>query len=72
MLRRCVNAYYNWLKNKDSVVTETTKQYLKKRSKFLFEDSKEIYGSHRIQKKLEQDGLKYCRSYIGLLIKEMG
>ena len=66
------NAYYHWLKNKDSIVAETTKKHLKKRIKFIFEDSRETYGSHRIQKKLEREGLKYCRSYIGLLMKEMG
>ncbi len=66
------NSYYHWLKNKDSIVVETTKSHLKKRIQFLFEDSKEIYGSHRIQKKLEREGLKYSRSYIGLLMKEMG
>ena len=66
------NAYYHWLKNKDSGFAETPKEYLKKRIKAIFEDSREIYGSHRIQKKLEREGLAYCRSYIGLLMKEMG
>ena len=66
------NAYYHWLKDKDSVLTETPKEYLKKRIKAIFEASREIYGSHRIQKKLEREELAYCRSYIGLLMKEMG
>lgn len=56
------NAYYHWLKNQDSVVTETPKQHLKTRIKFIFEDSREIYGSHRIQTKIEREGLKYYRS----------
>ena len=42
------NAYYHWLKNKNSVAVETTKSHLKKRVKVIFEDSREIYGSHRI------------------------
>ena len=71
-MRVSKNAYYHWFKNKDSIVIETTKNRLKKRIKVIFEDSREIYGSHRIQKKLEREGLKYCRSYIGLLMKEMG
>ena len=66
------NAYYHWLKDKDSVLAETPKEYLKKRIKAIFEASREIYGSHRIQKKLEREELAYCRSYIGLLMKEMG
>jgi len=71
-MRVSKNAYYHWLKNKDLVIVETPKEYLKKRIKVVFEDSREIYGSHRIQKKLEREGLTYCRSYIGLLMKEMG
>lgn len=66
------NAYYHWLKNKDLIVIETSRAYLKKRIKVIFENSREIYGSHRIQKKLEREGLNYCRSYVGLLMKEMG
>ncbi|WP_159246555.1 DDE-type integrase/transposase/recombinase, partial [Tenacibaculum maritimum] len=34
--------------------------------------SREIYGSYRIQKMLEREGLVYARSYIGLLMKELG
>lgn len=66
------NAYYHWLKTKDSVVVETARKHLKKRIKIIFKDSREIYGSHRIQKKLEREGLNYCRSYIAFLMKEMG
>ena len=66
------NAYYHWLKNKDTIAVETPKKYLKKRIKILFEESREIYGSYRIQKMLEREKLTYCRSYIGLLMKEMG
>ncbi|WP_236536208.1 IS3 family transposase, partial [Tenacibaculum maritimum] len=42
------------------------------RIKFHFEQSREIYGSYRIQKMLEREGLVYARSYIGLLMKELG
>jgi putative transposase len=71
-MRISKNAYYHWLKTKDSIVVETPKNHLKTRIKAIFEASREIYGSHRIQKKLAREGLKYCRSYIGLLMKEMG
>jgi len=66
------NAYYHWFKIKDIVPVLTPKTHLKQRIKFVFEDSREIYGSYRIQKKLEREGLFYSRSYIGLLMKEMG
>ena len=66
------NAYYHWLKNKDLVNIKTVKILLKERIKIIFDNSREIYGSCRIQKMLEREGLIYSRSYIGLLMKEMG
>lgn len=66
------NAYYHWCKIKDIVFVATPKTHLKQRIKFIFEESREIYGSYRTQKKLEREGLFYSRSYIGLLMKEMG
>ena len=66
------NAYYHWLKHKVSIVVETPKSLLKEQIKVIFENSRQIYGSSRIQKKLERDGVIYSRSYIGLLMKEMG
>jgi hypothetical protein len=66
------NAYYHWLKNKDIVFLKTPTAHLKERIKIIFEDIREIYGSCRIQKKMEKEGLFYSRSYIGLLMKEMG
>ena len=66
------NAYYNWLKNKDLKSINTAKKVLKQRIQLIFQDSKEIYGSYRIQKMLEREGLLYSRSYIGFLMKEMG
>ncbi len=66
------NAYYHWVKNKDTTALNTTKEKLKERIKLIFEESRQIYGSCRIQKKLEREGLIYSRSYVGLLMKEMG
>jgi len=65
------NAYYHWLKHKNLNV-KTATMYLKERIRITFYKSKEIYGSCRIQKMLEREGLFYSRSYIGLLMKEMG
>ena len=66
------NSFYHWLKTKDIVVLETPKMKLTKRIKLIFEESRQIYGSCRIQKKLEREGLIYSRSYVGLLMKQMG
>ncbi|MFL0076378.1 IS3 family transposase [Tenacibaculum maritimum] len=66
------NAYYYWLKHKDVIKILPSKVLLKERIKFHFEQSREIYGSYRIQKMLEREGLVYARSYIGLLMKELG
>jgi transposase InsO family protein len=45
--------------------------FLKERIKAIFNKSKQIYGSCRIQKQLERENIFYSRSYIGLLMKEM-
>lgn len=66
------NAYYSWLKKKDAAKQETPAEVLKKKIKSVFVQSREIYGSCRIQKSLERQGLYYSRSYISLLMKEMG
>ena len=66
------NAYYYWIRRKDIVIVNSSKIKLKGRIKAIFEQSRQIYGSCRIQNKLEREGLIYTRSYIGLLMKEMG
>ncbi len=52
--------------------TKPSKKILKERINAVFEESREIYGSYRIQTMLERENLIYSRSYIGLLMKEMG
>lgn len=71
-MRISKNAYYHWLKNKDLERAETAGTALRKRIRFHFEQSMEIYGSYRIQQKLEREGLFYSRSYIAFLMREMG
>ena len=66
------NAYYHWMKSKDVISLETPKMKLMERIEVIFEENRQIYGSCRIQKKLEREGLIYSRSYIGFLMKEMG
>ena len=65
------NSYYHWCTTKD-VVVETPKMNLRRRIRIIFEESKQIYGSCRIQKMLEREGLVYSRSYVAIIMKEMG
>ena len=71
-MRVSKNAYYYWYKNKSLVKTKPSKIFLKERIAVIFEENRQIYGSYRIKKTLEREGLIYSRSYIGLLMKEMG
>jgi transposase InsO family protein len=66
------NAYYNWIATKDDVVEKETLVLLKERIRSIFQRSRQIYGSHRIQKMLERESLFYSRSYVACLMKEMG
>ena len=66
------NAYYNWLKNKDITRPQKATEFVKQRIQAIFKESKEIYGSIRVQKKLEREGLIYSSSYIAQLMKKMG
>ena len=66
------NSFYYWLKNKDVSKMKASKQLLLERITFHFKQSREIYGSHRIQKMLEREGLIYSRSYVASLMRELG
>ena len=68
-MRVSENAHYYYFKKKDVVLFKIGTIYLKERIKALFEEYKDIYDSCRIKNKLEQEGLIYCRSCIGLLMK---
>ena len=47
--------------------TKPSKKILKERINAVFEESREIYGSYRIQTMLERENLIYSRSYMGLI-----
>jgi len=66
------NAYYNWVNTKDDIVEKETLVLLKERIQSIFKQSRQIYGSHRIQKMLERESLFYCRSYVAILMKQLG
>lgn len=66
------NAYYTWLKGKSNTKERTRLMYLKTRIKVIFNKNRQAYGSMRMQKALEKEELFYSRSYIALLMKELG
>lgn len=71
-MRVSKNSYYTWLRTKDTKKQKETLMYLKERIKNLFFLNREIYGSFRIQKALEKEELYYSRSYIAILMRELG
>ncbi|WP_240623478.1 IS3 family transposase [Brumimicrobium aurantiacum] len=66
------NAFYNWEKTRFHKVEKESRVLLKERIKFIFKQSRDIYGSYRIQKMLERERLFYSRSYVAILMREMG
>ena len=66
------NAYYNWLGNDCTIKQKDSLINLKLRIKEIFNNSRQIYGSSRIQKMLEREDLFYSRSYISVLMRELG
>lgn len=71
-LRASKNAYYSWLRGKDVKRPPKAKTALLKRIAALSVQSREIYGSQRIQKELEREGLVFSRSHIAVLMRRMG
>lgn len=66
------NSYYTWLRIGRYKSQKSSVSLLKLRITAIFNESKQIYGSLRIQKSLERKGLFYSRSYIALIMKELG
>jgi len=67
-----VNSYYNWLRNRAVVKINTQTAYYKERIVAIWKNSKQIYGSTRIQKQLEREDIVLHRSYVALLMKQLG
>lgn len=51
------NSFYNWEKTRFHNVEKESRVLLKERIKFIFKQSRDIYGSYRIQKMLERERL---------------
>ena len=71
-MRVSKNAYYVWLRNNVVKTEKTSLMYLKARITTIFSKNRQVYGSLRIQKSLEREGLFYSRSYIALLMRDLG
>mgnify|MGYP000718661842 FL=1 len=71
-MRVSKNSYYTWLRVGQYKSQKSAVSHLKSRVIAIFNDSKQIYGSLRIQKSLEREGLFYSRSYIALIMKKLG
>lgn len=67
------NSFYHW-QGTDYLNSPLKKKShrLRTRVRSIFYDNMEIYGSYRIQKKLEQEGLFYSRSYVARIMKKLG
>lgn len=73
VLKVSPNAYYNWRKNKDKVPSKRKKdrQRLMEKIEQVWMDSRQTYGSPRLQKALEKEGFYYSISYVARLMKEL-
>jgi len=66
------NAYYGWLRSKSRPKITSNKELLKARVKYIFEDSRERYGSHKVMIEMIKEGYSISRAYVGRLMQEMG
>jgi hypothetical protein len=66
------NSFYYWLKNKDVNKMKMSTVILKQRVTALFYENKQIYGSYRIQQMLKRENFFYSRSYLAVLMRELG
>ena len=67
-----INSYYSWLKTKDIPKIQTRTSFYKERIEQVWKNSRNVYGSSRIQKQLEREGIHLNRSYVAFLMKQMG
>ena len=66
------NAFYHWFKKSVQCKTKTKVVMLMERIRCIFQESKKVYGSLRIQKQLEQENICFSRAYIGVVMRKMG
>ena len=66
------NAFYHWFKGSTQSKKKTKVVMLMERIRSIFYESKEVYGSLRIQKQLDRENICFSRAYIGVLMRKMG
>lgn len=71
-MRVSQNSYYTWLRTGQYKRQNSSISLLKSRITVIFNESKQIYDSLRIPKLLKRQVLIYSKSYIALIMKELG
>ena len=66
------NAFYHWFKENIQCKKKTKVVMLMERIRSIFHESKEVYGSLRIQKQLERENICFSRAYSGVFMRKMG
>ena len=66
------NSYYTWLRVSPLKQPKTSIVLLKTKVTLIFNQSRQTYGSTRIQKSLERQDFYYSRSYIALIMRGLG
>lgn len=64
------NAYYHWRSKRPGNKKDSRKTVLINEIKRIFKESRQTYGSPRIQVQLEKIGYKISRAYVAKLMKE--
>ena len=65
------NSYYEWLERQPSA-RQLERQFLAKRVKEIFMESRCSYGSRRVRKILQSEGIVFSRRRVGKLMKSQG
>lgn len=66
------SSYYYWLKRKGLKPQKSSLLALKNKIIEIYQSSNKVYGSKRIEKALELEGLVYSASYIAVVMKQLG
>ena len=65
------NAYYYWRRRCSATQSEGRKHTLKREIRTIFNESRQIYGSQKIDKELNKAWISISRSYVGRLMQQM-
>ena len=68
VLRVSKNAYYPWLRGEAKPNARRIDK-LKKQIQEVFDDSNQVYGSHKVMVELGKQGVSVSRAYVARLLK---